>query len=138
MSFVNLPPALQAIFSDLVKRIQKLENVNRFYATVYPIINTDSIVVSGLITGDITDPKIGQIWLNTTTNQLRIVTSVLDSGTGLPSTTSGVATTVALVAPTAPATATSTGIAGQIAYDATHIYVCIATNTWVRATLATW
>lgn len=38
----------------------------------------------------------------------------------------------------APAAADSTGIAGQIAYDATHIYVCIATNTWVRGDLATW
>ncbi len=37
----------------------------------------------------------------------------------------------------APATATSAGTAGQIAYDATHIYVCVATNTWVRALLAT-
>lgn len=38
----------------------------------------------------------------------------------------------------APSTATSTGVKGQIAYDATHFYVCIATNSWVRATLATW
>jgi hypothetical protein len=37
----------------------------------------------------------------------------------------------------APGTATSAGVAGTWAYDATHIYVCIATNTWVRATLAT-
>lgn len=37
-----------------------------------------------------------------------------------------------------PSTATSTGTAGQWSYDATHIYVCIATNTWVRATLAAW
>ncbi|HWY42636.1 MAG TPA: hypothetical protein VNX66_04020 [Candidatus Sulfotelmatobacter sp.] len=37
----------------------------------------------------------------------------------------------------APATATSTGKPGQIAFDATHIYVCVATNVWVRATLAT-
>ena len=37
----------------------------------------------------------------------------------------------------APSTASSAGTAGQIAYDATHIYVCVATNTWVRATLAT-
>lgn len=37
----------------------------------------------------------------------------------------------------APATAASAGKAGQIAYDATHIYVCVALNTWVRATLAT-
>jgi hypothetical protein len=37
----------------------------------------------------------------------------------------------------APATATSTGKAGQIAFDATHLYVCIATNTWIRAAFAT-
>lgn len=36
-----------------------------------------------------------------------------------------------------PATATSPGTPNQVAYDATHFYVCIATNTWVRATLAT-
>lgn len=38
----------------------------------------------------------------------------------------------------APATAASTGTAGQVAYDATYIYVCVATDTWVRAALATW
>lgn len=37
----------------------------------------------------------------------------------------------------APATATSAGKSGQIAFDATHFYVCVALNTWVRATLAT-
>ncbi len=36
-----------------------------------------------------------------------------------------------------PATATSAGTPNSVAYDATHFYVCIATNTWVRATLAT-
>jgi len=37
----------------------------------------------------------------------------------------------------APVSATSTGKPGQIAFDATHFYACIAVNTWVRATLAT-
>ena len=36
-----------------------------------------------------------------------------------------------------PVSATAPGKPNQIAYDATHIYVCVATNTWVRATLAT-
>lgn len=44
----------------------------------------------------------------------------------------------ALFPAAAPSTASSTGTAGQITFDATHIYVCVATNTWVRATLATW
>ena len=75
MSFVNLPPALQAMFSDLTKRIAKLENVNRFFATVYPILTGSAAepTVTGLVAGDIDDPRIGQIWLNTTSNQLRIV-----------------------------------------------------------------
>lgn len=38
----------------------------------------------------------------------------------------------------APASATSTGTAGQIAYDSNYIYVCVAANTWVRAPLSTW
>jgi hypothetical protein len=38
----------------------------------------------------------------------------------------------------APATATTAGRAGQIAYDGTYIYICIATNTWRRATHVSW
>jgi hypothetical protein len=36
-----------------------------------------------------------------------------------------------------PATMTSTGIAGQLAYSSSHVYVCVATNTWRRASLGT-
>lgn len=36
-----------------------------------------------------------------------------------------------------PATASSSGVAGQVAYDATHFYVCVAADTWVRVALAT-
>ena len=39
---------------------------------------------------------------------------------------------------TAPASATDTGTTGEIRITATHIYVCTATNTWVRAALSTW
>lgn len=46
--------------------------------------------------------------------------------------TSGVKT----VAP--PNSATDTGVKGQVAVDDNYIYVCIATNTWVRAALSTW
>lgn len=38
---------------------------------------------------------------------------------------------------TAPATATSAGVVGEIRVTAGFIYVCSATNTWVRAALAT-
>jgi hypothetical protein len=39
---------------------------------------------------------------------------------------------------TAPATASSTGTAGDIRYDADYIYVCTATDTWKRAAITTW
>lgn len=37
-----------------------------------------------------------------------------------------------------PATAGSTGTAGQTAYATGFFYVCIATNTWERVAIATW
>ena len=37
-----------------------------------------------------------------------------------------------------PGSPTSAGVPGQIAYDANYLYVCIYTNTWVRASLASW
>jgi hypothetical protein len=36
---------------------------------------------------------------------------------------------------TAPGTASATGLAGQMAYDSTYLYVCIANNTWKKITL---
>lgn len=39
---------------------------------------------------------------------------------------------------TAPASATATGTTGEIRITSDYIYVCIATNTWVRAALTTW
>lgn len=42
------------------------------------------------------------------------------------------------ISSTVPANAVSTGSAGQIAYDSSFLYVCIATNTWKRAALSTW
>lgn len=37
-----------------------------------------------------------------------------------------------------PASATDTGTAGEICWDASYIYVCTATNTWKRTAIATW
>jgi hypothetical protein len=39
---------------------------------------------------------------------------------------------------TAPASATAAGVKGEIRVTAGFIYVCTATNTWVRAALSTW
>jgi hypothetical protein len=37
-----------------------------------------------------------------------------------------------------PASATATGSAGVIRWDANYIYVCTATDTWKRVAIATW
>ncbi|AYP69336.1 tail fiber protein [Klebsiella phage Pylas] len=37
-----------------------------------------------------------------------------------------------------PASATASGVAGNIAISSTYLYVCVATNTWVRAAVSTW
>jgi len=38
----------------------------------------------------------------------------------------------------APGNWSATGVAGTWAYDSTHLYVCIGTNSWVRAGFSTW
>lgn len=37
-----------------------------------------------------------------------------------------------------PTSSTSNGTAGAIAYDSNYFYICIATNRWVRTSLAQW
>lgn len=39
-----------------------------------------------------------------------------------------------------PTSATASGYVGQVAIDSNYIYLCTATNTWIRASLAfaTW
>jgi len=36
-----------------------------------------------------------------------------------------------------PASATDAGVKGQIAVDATHLYICTATNVWKRVAIST-
>ena len=38
----------------------------------------------------------------------------------------------------APAFTTSLGTAGQLAFDSSNVYVCVAASTWRRAALTTW
>jgi hypothetical protein len=37
-----------------------------------------------------------------------------------------------------PASATASGTAGDICWDSSYIYVCVATDTWKRVAIATW
>ena len=37
-----------------------------------------------------------------------------------------------------PSSATSAGVAGDIAWDTNYVYVCVATATWKRVAISTW
>lgn len=39
---------------------------------------------------------------------------------------------------TAPASATSQGTMGQMAYDSNFFYICVALNSWKRTALSSW
>tara|TARA_R100001510_G_C7645580_1_gene202931 strand:- start:96 stop:350 length:255 start_codon:yes stop_codon:yes gene_type:complete len=43
-----------------------------------------------------------------------------------------------MITSSVPATASSTGTAGTLAYDSSYLYVCVATNTWKRVAIASW
>lgn len=59
MPYINYPPALKDIIEDLQNRLRKLETGARF---TFPAVTSDP-----------SNPRIGDAWLNTTTNQAKIV-----------------------------------------------------------------
>ena len=89
---------------------------------------TWSIVVSGIGGGTynistgtaftMTNPSPGEIWYQTPWN------AITNTGT--------VAYASAINTVTVPASSTSTGVKGQIAVNSTSMYVCVATNSWLR------
>ena len=59
MAYINQPLDLQRLFSDIYNRLNKLETATRF---TFPNVTSDP-----------TYPRIGDAWLNITTNQAKIV-----------------------------------------------------------------
>lgn len=59
MGYINQAPNLHDYFNDIILRLQKLETAQRF---TFPVVSTDP-----------TNPRIGDAWLNSTTNQAKIV-----------------------------------------------------------------
>jgi hypothetical protein len=64
-------------------------------------------------------------------------------GTASPAISSGVGlhlsgSTLRLGTARTPASSTATGNQGEVCWDSSYLYVCIATNTWRRIALTTW
>ena len=62
MPYVNQPPALRDIFAALDDRIRRLETSARF---TIPVVATDP-----------TNTRKGDMWINSTSNTLKVVDSV--------------------------------------------------------------
>lgn len=68
----------------------------------------------------------------------RITVSSVASTIKVPKLVAATNTSVSLtLVATVPATSTSTGTTGHLAYDSDYLYLCVDTNTWVRTAL-TW
>jgi hypothetical protein len=68
---------------------------------------------------------------------------VLGVGTQVPALSSGVGihsagSTFRLAQSRTPASSTATGNTGEICWDTSYLYVCVATNTWRRTLHSTW
>jgi hypothetical protein len=59
MAYINQVPELRVLFGSLDSRLRKLETATRF---TFPNVTSDP-----------TNPRIGDAWLNITTNQAKIV-----------------------------------------------------------------
>jgi hypothetical protein len=77
----------------------------------------------------------GNVKLNANVNlKFSDANSSVYFGDGTVQTTAYVAT----FANATPASANATGTKGQIAYDASYIYICVATDSWIRAARSSW
>jgi len=59
MAYINQPPELRVLFAELDRRLRLLETATRF---TFPNVTSDP-----------SNPRKGDAWLNTTSNQAKIV-----------------------------------------------------------------
>jgi len=93
----------------------------------------DAKKISDLVVANtmaLTDRVVVLVNANTTAN---VQTITLQNFANVLISTQNVSTFSATV----PSNSSSTGVKGQFAYDATHFYVCIANNSWIRTTMST-
>lgn len=103
-----------------------------------PVTEADqSIFIGAKTTAGPADVQINQIVIGHAAAGLGSNTTVIGS---TPTTLTGLFGDLRLMSGmgTAPTSSTDTGIEGTIIVDATHIYVCTATNTWKKVAIASW
>jgi hypothetical protein len=107
-------------------------NLVKYKNGLFAITNVDSDAAACITLG------------NGNKEDVRIASSgVVGVGTSSPSLSSGVGihnagSTFRLATSRTPASSTATGNTGEICWDSTYMYVCVATNTWRRTLHSTW
>jgi hypothetical protein len=146
----NISTGTSADFRFLIK-----DTTSHYFAFAQPSVNNsftlfgvtrstaDFIFNSGGTTRDIIIGTADAKYLALGTNNIqrvRITSSgEVGIGTTTPTATLDVnSNTVRVRTARTPASASATGNAGDICWDANYIYVCTATNTWKRTLIATW
>lgn len=105
--------------------------------------------IRGVAYGDWSATNFGAGWafLVTPENSISVIVaiSLADDGSLLVGTTTKGASklvvnddSIQVNTAKTPASASDTGTAGQIAWDADYVYVCVAADTWKRAAISTW
>jgi hypothetical protein len=108
-----------------------------------------------------TSPQIGDIWINSDTDELQawtgsawaLVALAAETGPQGPVGPSGAVGAdgptgprghtgptgpLSMTGPTGPTAASASGTIGQVRWDEDYIYVCVDVNTWKRVSINTW
>lgn len=94
------------------------------------IVNLNGVMQQPYTAYDVTGNQITFTQVPQTTDivEIRFITA----GVAAQSTGS-----LALISNVAPASSSSSGTKGQVAYDNSYLYICVDTNTWIRSAIST-
>lgn len=96
------------------------------------------VKVNGAIVAGWTTTGVFQLSSSLDTGLARNAAGVMEVNNGTAGTLRDIRVRKIIADQATPASASATGTAGSICWDADYIYVCTATNTWKRAALSTW
>lgn len=131
----NLPVAISVTGTEQLEAVQSGTSVrvtSQQIANLSPAgtVTTVSVVTANGVSGTVADPT-----------STPAITLTLGAITPTSVTTSGLdvnSDSIRVRTAKTPASASATGTQGQIAWDASYLYVCTATNTWKRSAITTW
>jgi hypothetical protein len=142
---INIKDVLEIINSKITGGVKTAINVT--YTSLTGLFNfavrvdNSTIIINesnNLEVGSIAESQISDFgtYLTEETDPVFIA---WDKSTGISITESQISdlkTYAEIVIP--PVSASASGIAGQVSYDSSFLYVCVDTDTWLKASIATW